>query len=189
MTETNIDRQIQNIIHNLQHSKSVITVLEDRYNHEFKYQNGFDPHDHIRALLSAAVEVSEKFGIDTEWMIKYLRYKSGKGTIQDEEPSHTVLPQEGGPASPPSHDERTLPESPTVTTSGNMASEQPQEGEVATSFPSSQQGRVAQKRRDGHVGSSAPEQGAVGGSNPPSPIGGSSGDVYEYYPRPGRDYE
>ena len=126
---------------------------------------------------------------------KYMRHlESILEQIPDEDPSCTILP-EGGPASPPSQsgrgsvdveargtsaswstaaeayaeaeslqsfagsnpagpipDERTLPESPTST-------EQPQEGEVATSSPS------------------------------PSVLKGSSGDTYEYYPRPGRDYE
>ena len=119
MTETNIDRQIQNIIHKLSVSKSVVRVFEDRYDHDFRYENGFDPHDHIRALLSAAVEVAERFNIDPEWMLRYLKYKIERGVSvdfinHDEDPSHTVFP-EGGNLRPPSQSGRSSDEAELAT--------------------------------------------------------------------------
>jgi len=94
-----IDRQIRNIIHSLPYSRSTVAVFGDRWDHDFRYENGFDPHDHIRALISAAVEVGKRFSIDPEWMKKYLSYKIEH---DDENPSYPFFSHdESEPSSHP----------------------------------------------------------------------------------------
>ena len=90
------------------------------------------------AVLFKMREISPHKVLSNFTILSYRPFEAvAKQTNHDEISSHTVLP-EGGPASPPSHDERTPPEF-HLATSGNMA-EQTKEGEVAVSSPSGSSG-------------------------------------------------